>query len=68
MKKLSEAAIQEERKKKSSVRSEKDLIGLPSRVFQAAELFGGEAEIGIVHESAMYRLRITRSGKLILTK
>lgn len=38
------------------------------RVFTTEELFGAAAEIEIVHEDAAYRLRITRQGKLILTK
>ena len=38
------------------------------RLFQAADLFGPAKEIGIVHDGALYRLRITRAGKLILTK
>jgi hemin uptake protein HemP len=31
-------------------------------------LFRGGNEIGIEHEGALYRLRITRQGKLILNK
>lgn len=32
------------------------------------ELFGRRSEIRISHDAAIYRLRITRAGKLILTK
>ena len=32
------------------------------------ELFRGKQEIVIVHREEEYRLRITRAGKLILTK
>lgn len=32
------------------------------------ELFGKEREIAIDHEGTIYRLRITRQGKLILNK
>lgn len=32
------------------------------------ELFGDAKEIEIDHEGALYRLRITRQGKLILNK
>jgi hemin uptake protein HemP len=32
------------------------------------ELFCGTREVVIVHRDAEYRLRITRAGKLILTK
>lgn len=38
------------------------------RLFQASDLFGPSKEIGIVHDGALYRLRVTRAGKLILTK
>ena len=37
-------------------------------VVDSAELFAGETEIVIVHNGVPYRLRITRQGKLILTK
>jgi hemin uptake protein HemP len=36
--------------------------------YDSRELFGGRTEICIAHEDAVYRLRITRAGKLILTK
>ena len=32
------------------------------------ELFAGRSEIKIAHDNAVYRLRITRAGKLILNK
>jgi hemin uptake protein HemP len=35
---------------------------------QAAELFGKEREILIEHAGTYYRLRMTHSNKLILTK
>lgn len=38
------------------------------RTLTSRELFGRETEIGIEHEGALYRLRITRQGKLILNK
>ena len=37
-------------------------------VWTSAELFGDANEIQIVHGSHIYRLRRTRSGKLILNK
>ena len=40
--------------------------GLPS--FTTKDLFRGGNEIVIRHEQSIYRLRITRAGKLILTK
>ena len=41
---------------------------LVARSFSSEELFEGATEIGIVHEGALYRLKITRQGKLILNK
>lgn len=38
------------------------------RVVAAEDLFKGEKEIVIAYGAAQYRLRITKSGKLILTK
>lgn len=35
---------------------------------ESAELFDGSSEIVIVHQQKVYSLRITRNGKLILTK
>lgn len=40
----------------------------PSRVVTSDSLFRGSFEIGIEHEGSMYRLKITRQGKLILNK
>lgn len=40
--------------------------GLP--VIDSRELFGKAQEIGIMHEGSLYRLKITRQGKLILNK
>ncbi|MCB1477252.1 MAG: hemin uptake protein HemP [Rhodobiaceae bacterium] len=40
--------------------------GVP--VYRSSELFRSFNEIIIRHESATYRLRITRQGKLILNK
>ncbi|MEQ1661102.1 MAG: hemin uptake protein HemP [Thiobacillus sp.] len=40
----------------------------PTGVIPAGELFRGAQEILIVHNSEQYRLRITKNGKLILTK
>ncbi len=37
-------------------------------VISSAELFGTATEIAITHADAVYRLRITRQGKLILNK
>ncbi|MBA4219671.1 hemin uptake protein HemP [Bosea vestrisii] len=40
----------------------------PVRTVASAAVFKGETEIGIEHHGELYRLRITRQGKLILTK
>ena len=48
--------------------SEQLAIGAPVRIFESEHLFGPEHEIGIIHQGAMYRLRVTRGGKLILNK
>lgn len=39
-----------------------------ARVVTSESLFRGTHEIGIDHEGSMYRLKITRQGKLILNK
>ena len=38
------------------------------RVVTSESLFRGTHEIGIEHSGSMYRLKITRQGKLILNK
>ena len=42
--------------------------GHPTRSFDTADLFGTDTEIEITHQQAVYRLKITRQGKLILNK
>ncbi len=42
--------------------------GQPQGRYNTATLFGGRREILIQHGDKVYRLRITRQGKLILTK
>lgn len=37
-------------------------------IIDARALFGAAREIGIEHDGALYRLKITRQGKLILNK
>jgi hemin uptake protein HemP len=45
------------------------IAALPVSILDSAELFGqGASEVRIVHRGQEYRLRITRQGKLILTK
>jgi len=40
----------------------------PSSHYTSTDLFQGQSEILIEHQGAEYRLRITRSGGLILNK
>lgn len=53
----------------------KDMKAKPERmneeefvIIDASTLFGRSREIGINHKGALYRLKITRQGKLILNK
>ncbi|MCW0000794.1 hemin uptake protein HemP [Pararhizobium sp. YC-54] len=43
-------------------------VGQTQRIFESHELFRGGNEILITHEGAIYRMKITRQGKLILNK
>ncbi|MCO6390483.1 hemin uptake protein HemP [Aliihoeflea aestuarii] len=38
------------------------------RRLKSSDLFAGQTEIGIDHGGSLYRLKITRQGKLILNK
>ncbi|MGD9913647.1 MAG: hemin uptake protein HemP [Rhizobiaceae bacterium] len=40
----------------------------PVRTVTSESLFHGTHEIGIAHAGSLYRLKITRQGKLILNK
>lgn len=40
----------------------------PARTIASSAIFGTDLQIGIEHRGEIYRLRITRQGKLILTK
>lgn len=43
-------------------------VRFPTRTVASEALFRGDHEIGIEHHGALYRLKITRQGKLILNK
>ncbi|WP_426228474.1 hemin uptake protein HemP [Pararhizobium sp. DWP3-4] len=43
-------------------------VGQTQRIVESRELFRGGNEILIAHEGAIYRMKITRQGKLILNK
>ncbi|MDK4711522.1 hemin uptake protein HemP [Rhizobium sp. CNPSo 4039] len=38
------------------------------RVVESTDIFRGQTEIMIKHEGVIYRMKITRQGKLILNK
>jgi len=40
----------------------------PIRLIESADIFRGQNEILIRHAGAIYRMKITRQGKLILNK
>ena len=42
--------------------------GAATRRYDSRDLFGADAEIEIVHQHGLYRLKITKQGKLILNK
>lgn len=50
----------------ASQRPDTSLLSI--RTVSSAALFEGEHEIGIDHRGSLYRLKITRQGKLILNK
>ena len=45
-----------------------DKTGIGDNRYDSRQLFGNRQEICIEHAGQAYRLRITRQGKLILTK
>lgn len=40
----------------------------PARTIASSAIFGTDVQVGIEHRGEIYRLKITRQGKLILTK
>lgn len=51
-----------------SSRPRTDTPKVPARRIRSEDLFGSGREIEIEHRGEVYRLRITRQEKLILTK
>ena len=58
-------------------RTQRPLLTMPTRhdaarpatrTISSDHLFAGDHEIGIEHRGSLYRLKITRQGKLILNK
>jgi hemin uptake protein HemP len=68
MKKMSKVEEFEGERIRSSDGSTQLVSGAPSRIVNSEDLLQSETEIGIVHQGSMYRLRVTRGGKLILNK
>jgi len=49
-------------------REPRPMTAQPVRTVDSTSLFHGDHEIGIEHRGSLYRLKITRQGKLILNK
>lgn len=62
----SDFRYRDRRSDENSVRFER--VQSAVRTLSSNTLFQGEHEIGIEHHGALYRLKITRQGKLILNK
>ena len=45
-----------------------DNIDNGTKLYDSLDLFGNQCEIKIRHKGEMYRIRITRNGKLIMNK
>ncbi len=45
-----------------------DKTSLPKTIYSSEKIFQGKKEMLIEHRGELYQLRITRNGKLILTK
>ncbi|MFC5384708.1 hemin uptake protein HemP [Aquamicrobium segne] len=43
-------------------------LDVPVRILTSDAILRGQREIGIEHDGALYRLKLTRQGKLILNK
>ena len=62
------AFIQRTRRPVGDVQIRPDYSRVETRTLTSQSLFQGEYEIGIDHGGSLYRLKITRQGKLILNK
>ena len=54
--------------KQSSRKLSKRIITLVDDALQSSDLFAQGRELTIIHNSDVYKLRLTGNGKLILTK
>jgi len=57
-----------DRPRNSAQPAARNVPEVPVRTLTSAEIFEGTTEVQILHEQAVYRLKITRQGKLILNK
>lgn len=57
-----------ERKQVFDLVSKADDSDCKPKVYESPQLFGSNNEIQISHEGKLYRIRITRNGKLIMNK
>ncbi len=57
-----------ERKQGFDLSSKAYDTGSKPKVYESPQLFGNHNEIQIHHEGELYRIRITRNGKLIMNK
>ncbi|MCC6714335.1 MAG: hemin uptake protein HemP [Gammaproteobacteria bacterium] len=51
-----------------SAHTDRDTPTVPAARIRSEELFGARREVHIEHRGEIYRLRVTRQDKLILTK
>jgi hemin uptake protein HemP len=58
----------DQRSDKQPQAPQKSDAALPVRLVRSADLLQGEREVVIQHANEFYRLRVTKSGKLILHK
>ena len=64
---LNDVVQKDERQRRLEPRSESGQAVFP-RIVRTDDLFGTADEVRIIHAGQEYRLRITKLGKLILTK
>ena len=53
---------------KLNTKSGNFLVNAPAKLYSSSDLFGKSSSVAINHRGALYTLRITQLGKLILTK
>jgi hemin uptake protein HemP len=53
---------------KSPLQQVQPVAASQTRTIESTEIFRGQTEVMIRHEGVIYRMKITRQGKLILNK